>query len=59
MAFLCCLILGIVAGMRSLLAPPAVSWAVWLGILHVDHTPLAFMGFHYTTSSSRCWPSAS
>lgn len=48
MAFLICLIFGIVAGMRSMLAPAVVSWAVWLGILHVDHTPLAFMGYHYT-----------
>jgi uncharacterized membrane protein len=31
-----------------MLAPAAVSWAVWVGILHVDQTPLAFMGYHYT-----------
>lgn len=48
MAALCAMVFGIVAGMRSMLAPCAVSWAVWLGILAVDGTPLAFMGFRYT-----------
>lgn len=48
MVVLCAVMLGIVAGLRSMLAPCAVSWAVWAGILNVDRTPLAFMGFHYT-----------
>lgn len=48
MVALCALALGIVAGLRSMLAPCAVSWAVWAGVLHVEKTPLAFMGFHYT-----------
>ncbi len=47
-AFLCALIIGGVAGLRSMLAPAAVSWAAWLGILHVEDTPLAFMGYRYT-----------
>jgi uncharacterized membrane protein len=45
---LCAVMLGIVAGLRSMLAPCAVSWAAWVGILNVEGTPLAFMGFRYT-----------
>jgi len=48
MGALCAVMFGIVAGMRSMLAPCAVSWAVWVGILSVDATPLAFMGYKYT-----------
>jgi uncharacterized membrane protein len=36
--------IGIVAGLRSLTAPAAVSWAVYLGWLNLQGTPLAFMG---------------
>lgn len=36
--------IGIVAGLRSLLAPAAVSWAVYLGWLTLPDSPLAFMG---------------
>lgn len=36
--------IGIVAGLRSLLAPAAVSWAVYLGWLALPDSPLAFMG---------------
>lgn len=36
--------IGIVAGLRSLLAPAAVSWAVYLGWLALHNSPLAFMG---------------
>jgi uncharacterized membrane protein len=48
MGAMCAVVFGIVAGMRSMLAPCVVSWAVWEGILNVDATPLAFMGFRYT-----------
>ena len=48
MAALAAIVFGIVAGMRSMLAPCAVSWAVWVGIVDVSQTPLAFMGFKYT-----------
>src|ERR1700676_1730540 len=48
MATLCAVVFGIVAGMRSMLAPCVVSWAVWVGIVTVDATPLAFMGYKYT-----------
>jgi len=36
--------IGIVAGLRALTAPAAVSWAAHLGWLNLQGTPLAFMG---------------
>jgi uncharacterized membrane protein len=36
--------IGFVAGLRSLLAPAAVSWAAHLGWLSLQSSPLAFMG---------------
>jgi len=36
--------IGIVAGLRSLTAPAAVSWAARLGWLNLRGSPLAFMG---------------
>jgi uncharacterized membrane protein len=36
--------IGMVAGLRSLTAPAAVSWAAWLGWLNLHGSSLAFMG---------------
>ena len=36
--------IGFVAGLRSLMAPAAVSWATHLGWLDLQGSPLAFMG---------------
>lgn len=36
--------IGIVAGLRSLLAPAVVAWAAHLGWLNLRSSPLAFMG---------------
>jgi uncharacterized membrane protein len=36
--------IGFVAGLRSLTAPAAVSWAAYLGWLNLEGSPLAFMG---------------
>ena len=36
--------IGFVAGLRSLTAPAAVSWAAHLGLLNLHQSPLAFMG---------------
>jgi uncharacterized membrane protein len=36
--------IGFVAGLRSLTAPAAVSWAAYLGWLNPQGSPLAFMG---------------
>jgi uncharacterized membrane protein len=38
------LAIGVVAGLRSLTAPAAVSWAARLGWLRLEGSPLAFMG---------------
>jgi uncharacterized membrane protein len=48
MILLCAALLGIVAGLRSMLAPAAVGWAIRLGLISVAGTPLAFMGYKYT-----------
>ncbi len=42
------LLIGVVAGMRAMTAPAAVSWAAALGWLSLEGTPLAFLGFKYT-----------
>lgn len=41
-------LIGAVAGLRSLTAPAAVSWAARLGWLPLGDTPLAFLGFAAT-----------
>ena len=44
------LLIGIVAGLRTMMAPAAVSWAAHLGWLRLDDTPLAFMGYAWVTA---------
>jgi len=41
-------LIGVIAGLRSMTAPAAVSWAALLGWLHVKNTWLAFLGFQFT-----------
>ena len=41
-------LIGVVAGLRSMTAPAMVSWAARLGYLHLENTPLAFLGFAAT-----------
>jgi len=41
-------LIGVIAGLRSLTAPAAVSWATRLGWLPLANTWLAFLGFAYT-----------
>jgi uncharacterized membrane protein len=48
MLLLCAFLVGMVAGLRSMLAPAGVSWAARLGILGVTNTPLAFMAYRFT-----------
>jgi uncharacterized membrane protein len=38
------LLIGVVAGLRAMTAPATVSWAAHLGWLHLEGTPLAFLG---------------
>ena len=37
-------LIGLVAGLRAMTAPAAVSWAARLGWLNLQGTPLAFLG---------------
>lgn len=41
--YLLALLMGVIAGLRAMMAPAAVSWAAWLGILPLNDTPLAFL----------------
>ena len=41
-------LIGVFAGLRSMTAPAAVSWAARLGWLHLENTWLAFLGFAAT-----------
>jgi uncharacterized membrane protein len=38
-------LIGVIAGLRTMTAPAAVSWAARLGWLHLENTWLAFLGF--------------
>ena len=42
------LLIGIVAGLRTMTAPTAVSWAVWSGRLALGGSWLAFLGYSWT-----------
>jgi uncharacterized membrane protein len=44
MLYLSALLIGVVAGMRSMLAPAVTCWAARLGWIHVAGTPLSWMG---------------
>ena len=48
MAYLLAFLIGVVAGLRSMTAPAAVSWAAYLGRLRLDGTWLAFLGYQWT-----------
>src|SRR5688572_7989162 len=41
-------LIGVVAGLRCMTPPAAVSWATRLGWLHLENTSLAFLGFAVT-----------
>ncbi|MFM0198473.1 DUF4126 family protein [Paraburkholderia fungorum] len=42
------LLIGVIAGLRAMTAPAAVSWAAHLGWIPLQDTPLAFLGFTAT-----------
>ena len=44
--------IGVVAGLRSLTAPAAVSWGAYLGWLNLQGSPLAFMASIVTVAIS-------
>ena len=41
--YLAALLLGVIAGLRSMTAPAAASWAAALGLFKLSGTPLAFL----------------
>jgi uncharacterized membrane protein len=43
--YLLALLIGVIAGLRTMTAPAAVSWAAHLGCLPLQSTPLAFLGY--------------
>jgi uncharacterized membrane protein len=46
--YLLAFLIGVIAGLRSMTAPAAVSWAARFGWLHLENTWLAFLGFAAT-----------
>ncbi|MBQ0820895.1 DUF4126 domain-containing protein [Microvirga terrae] len=42
------LLIGVIAGLRAMTAPAAVSWAAFLGLLNLEGTWLAFLGYRFT-----------
>jgi uncharacterized membrane protein len=41
-------LIGVIAGLRAMIAPAAVSWAAYLGAIHLGDSWLAFMGYRFT-----------
>lgn len=48
MLILLCLLIGIIAGLRAMVAPAAIDWAASLGYLDLSGTWLAFLGHRFT-----------
>src|SRR6266851_7157277 len=48
LTYLLALFIGVVAGLRAMTAPAAVSWAAHLGWLRLHDTWLAFLGYAWT-----------
>jgi uncharacterized membrane protein len=48
MLILLALVIGVVAGLRAMTAPAAVSWAAHSGAVALDGTWLAFLGYRFT-----------
>lgn len=48
MFLLLALLIGVISGLRAMIAPAAVAWGAALGWFDVSQTPLAFMGYRWT-----------
>jgi uncharacterized membrane protein len=46
--YLLALLIGVVAGLRAMTAPAAVSWAAYLGWMPLEGTWAAFTGYRFT-----------
>ncbi|QRM29470.1 DUF4126 domain-containing protein [Microvirga sp. VF16] len=42
------LLIGVIAGLRAMTAPAAISWAASLGLINLEGTWLAFLGYRWT-----------
>jgi uncharacterized membrane protein len=42
------LLIGIIAGLRAMTAPAAISWAAWSGRLALEGSWLSFLGYSWT-----------
>jgi len=47
MIYSAALLLGIIAGLRALMAPTIVSWAALLGVLNLSESWFAFLGYRW------------
>ena len=47
MLYLLALLMGVIAGLRAMTAPAAVSWAAFLGYINLEGTWLAFLGYRF------------
>jgi uncharacterized membrane protein len=48
MLYLLALTIGLIAGLRAMVAPAAIAWAARLGWLDLHGSWLAFLGYHWT-----------
>jgi uncharacterized membrane protein len=48
MLYLLALAIGLIAGLRAMVAPAAIAWAARLGWLDLQGSWLAFLGYHWT-----------
>jgi uncharacterized membrane protein len=46
--YLLAVLIGVIAGLRAMTAPAAVSWAAYLGLIDLGDTWLAFLGYRFT-----------
>ncbi|WP_201834605.1 DUF4126 family protein [Microvirga zambiensis] len=46
--YLLALLIGVIAGLRAMTAPAVISWAASLGLLNLEGTWLAFLGYRWT-----------
>jgi uncharacterized membrane protein len=48
MLYLLALLIGVIAGLRAMTAPAAISWAAALGTIDLEGSWLGFLGWRYT-----------
>ena len=46
--YILALLIGVIAGLRAMTAPAAISWAAFLGLVNLEGTWLAFLGYRFT-----------